>query len=79
MKRQRFSVEQIVAAVKQHDLAVSATDLARKLSIAEPTFYRWKKQYRGLESDLNSGESHRAGLYTNRTQQTEPFLRRGRV
>ena len=33
MKRKRFSVEQIVAAVKQHDLGVS-----------EQTFYRWKKQ-----------------------------------
>lgn len=50
MKRKRFSVEQIVAAVKQHDLGVSATDIARKLGIAEQTFYRWKKQYGGLEA-----------------------------
>ena len=27
MKRKRFSVEQIVAAVKQHELGVSATDI----------------------------------------------------
>ena len=38
MKRKRFSVEQIVAAVKQHDLGVSATDIARKLGIAEQPF-----------------------------------------
>ena len=50
MKRKRFSVEQIVAAVKQHELGVSATDIARKLGIAEQTFYRWKKQYGGLEA-----------------------------
>ncbi len=50
MKRKRFSVEQIVAAVKQHDLGVSATDIARKLGIAEQTFYRWKRQYGGLEA-----------------------------
>ena len=50
MKRKRFSVEQIVAAVKQHDLGVSAADIARKLGIAEQTFYRWKKQYSGLEA-----------------------------
>ena len=50
MKRKRFSVEQIVAAVKQHDLGLSATDMARKLGIAEQTFYRWKKQYGGLEA-----------------------------
>ena len=38
MKRKRFSVEQIVAAVKQHDLGVSVADMARKLGIAEQTF-----------------------------------------
>ena len=50
MKRKRCSVEQIVAAVKQHDLGVSATDIARKLGIAEQIFCRWKKQYGGLEA-----------------------------
>ena len=50
MKRKRYSVEQIVAAVKQHELGVSATDTPRKLGIAEQTFYRWKKQYGGLEA-----------------------------
>ena len=50
MKHKRYSVEQIVAAVKQHELGVSATDIARKLGIAEQTFYRWKKQYGGLEA-----------------------------
>jgi len=49
MKRKRYSVEQIVAAVKQHELGTSAGDIARKLGIAEQTFYRWKKQYGGLE------------------------------
>ena len=38
MKRKRFSVEQIVAAVKQHDLGVSAVDIARKVGITEQTF-----------------------------------------
>ena len=50
MKRKRYSVEQIVAAVKQHELGMSAADISRKLGIAERTFYRWKKQYGGLEA-----------------------------
>ena len=50
MKRQRYSVEQIVAAVKQHELGTPAADIARKPGIAEQTFYRWKKQYGGLEA-----------------------------
>ncbi len=45
MKRKRYSVEQIVAAVRQHDLGGSAADIARRLGIAEQAFYRWKKQY----------------------------------
>ena len=49
MKRKRYSVEQIVAAVKQHELGTPAADIARKLGIAEQTFYRWKKEYAGLE------------------------------
>ena len=50
MKRKRYSVKQIVAAVKPHAMGLSAVDLARKLGIAEQTFYRWKKQYGGLEA-----------------------------
>jgi putative transposase len=38
MKRKRYSVEQIVAAVKQHEMGVSVPELARKLGIAEQTF-----------------------------------------
>ena len=49
MKRKKYSVEQIVAAVKQHELGTPVADIARKPGIAEQTFYRWKKQYGGLE------------------------------
>lgn len=38
-----FSVEQIVAAVKQQELGTSAADIGRKLGVADQTFYRWKK------------------------------------
>ena len=50
MKRKKYSVEQIVAAVKQHELGTPVADIARKPGIAEQTFYRWKKQYGGLEA-----------------------------
>ena len=51
MKRKRFSVEQISAAVQQHELGTSVADICRKLGIAEATFYRWKKEYGGLQPD----------------------------
>jgi putative transposase len=44
-------VEQIVAALKQVELGMPVADLIRKLGISEQTFYRWKKDYSGLESD----------------------------
>jgi putative transposase len=51
MKRKRFSVEQIVAIVKQAELGLPVTELIRRVGISEKTFYRWKKQYSNLEVD----------------------------
>ena len=50
MKRKRFSVEQIVAILKQAELGLPVADLIRQVGISEQTFYRWKTQYSGLES-----------------------------
>ena len=50
MKSKRYSVEQVVAALKQHELGTPVSDIARKLGVVEQTFYRWKKQYGGLEA-----------------------------
>ena len=50
MKRKRYSVEQIVAAVKQHEAGMPAAEIARKLGIVDQGFYRWKQQYGGLEA-----------------------------
>lgn len=49
MKRNRYSVEQIVAAVMQRELGRSVADISRRPSIAEQTFYRWKHQCGGVE------------------------------
>jgi putative transposase len=51
VKRKRFSVEQIVAVLKQAELGVPVAELIRQVGITEQTLYRWKKQYKGLESD----------------------------
>lgn len=51
MKRKRYSVEQIITAVKQHESGDTVADICRKLGIAEGTFYSWKKDYGGLEPD----------------------------
>jgi putative transposase len=51
MKKKRFSVEQIVGVLKQAEVGVPVAELIRKVGISEQTFYRWKKQYIGLESE----------------------------
>jgi putative transposase len=51
VKRKRFSVEQIVGVVKQAEMGVPVGELIRRVGITEQTLYRWKKQYRGLETD----------------------------
>lgn len=51
MKKKRFSVEQIVAVLKQAELGMAVADLIRQVGISEQTFYRWKKLYSGMQSD----------------------------
>ena len=49
MKKKRFSAEQIAAILKQQELGMPVAELIRKVGISEQTFYRWKKQYAGLD------------------------------
>jgi putative transposase len=51
VKQKRFNVEQIVAVLKQAEAGVQLAELIRRVGISEQTFYRWKKQYVGLEVD----------------------------
>jgi putative transposase len=50
VKKKRFSVEQFVAVIKQAELGMPVADITRQIGISEQTFYRWKKQYAGLQS-----------------------------
>jgi len=51
MKRKRFSVEQSVAVLKQAKLGMAVADIIRQVGISQQAFYRWKKQYAGMQSD----------------------------
>jgi putative transposase len=51
VKRKRFSVEQVVAVLKQAEAGLPVVEVCRQVGITEQTFYRWKKQYVGLQSD----------------------------
>lgn len=48
MKKSKFTEEQIVFALKQHQQGTKVDDICRKLGIAQATFYKWQKQFSGL-------------------------------
>ena len=49
MKRKRYPAEQIVSILRQAELCMAVSDIVRQLGISEQTFYRWKKQYAGMQ------------------------------
>lgn len=48
MKKSRYSEEQIIGILKQHEAGVKTADLRREHGISEATFYNWKSKYGGL-------------------------------
>lgn len=49
MKRSRFTDEQIIGVLKEHQAGATAKDLCRKHGISDATFYNWRSRYGGME------------------------------
>lgn len=50
MKRSRFSEEQIIGILKEHQAGLGAKELCRKHGVSDATFYRWRSRYGGMEA-----------------------------
>ena len=64
--KKRFSEEQIIRVLQEHDAGVKTAELCRKHGISDATFYNWKAKYGGMDvSDakkLKALESENAKL-----------------
>ncbi len=49
MKGKRYSEEQIIGILKEHEAGMPAQNVVRKHGIANGTLYRWKAKYGGME------------------------------
>ncbi|WP_139307446.1 IS3 family transposase [Rhodovulum sp. ES.010] len=48
MKRTRYSEEQIIGILAEHEAGAKCADLCRKHGMSEGTFYNWKAKYGGM-------------------------------
>jgi putative transposase len=49
MKRARFTEEQIIGVLKEHEAGAKTADLARKHGVSEATIYNWKARFGGMD------------------------------
>ena len=49
MKRSRYTEEQIIGILKQHQAGLGAKELCRKHGISDATFYKWRSKYGGMD------------------------------
>ncbi len=49
MKRKRFTEEQIIAVLREHEAGMKTADLARKHGFSEATLYNWKAKFWGMD------------------------------
>ncbi len=50
MKRKRFTEEQIIGVLKEHEAGAKVDELCRRYGISTATFYAWRKKFGGMEA-----------------------------
>ena len=47
--KKRYTEEQIIKTIKEHEAGAKVEDICRNLGISNGTFYNWRSKYAGLE------------------------------
>ena len=49
MKRNRFTDEQIVGILKEHEAGMPVSELCRKHGVSDASIYKWKTKFGGMD------------------------------
>ena len=49
MKRSRFSEEQIIGILKEHEAGIPVAELCRRHGVSDASIYKWKARFGGME------------------------------
>ena len=49
MKKCRFTEDQIIGVLKEHQAGIPTAELCRKHGISDATFYNWRNRFGGME------------------------------
>lgn len=47
--KKRYSDEQIIKAIKEHEAGAKVDEICRSLGISSGTFYNWRSKFAGME------------------------------
>ena len=47
--KKRFTEEQMIGVLKEHESGVKVSELCRKHGISDATFYNWKAKFGGMD------------------------------